>query len=145
MGLENCHIFCLEMNFKCLRQHCLLGDAESDSSTVLDFPPLPAADWTGTNDHSHMSAAVLSSIHTSNKNPLHNSIFTEQQTHLSQFRAAEVPITVQVQVLEELFNEESFLGCSVPGQAAGRALPPRLQVQQDALQPAVVCHAAAVT
>lgn len=113
--------------------------------TVLDFPPLPAADWTGTNDHSHTSAAVLHSIHTPNENPLHNSICTEQRTHLSQFRAAEVPITVQIQVLEQLFNQETLLGCPVLSQAAGWALPARLQVQQDALQPAVVCHCAALT
>lgn len=55
-----------------------------------------------------------------------------------------MPVTVEIQVLEELSNEETFLGWPVLGQAARGAVPPSLQVQQDALQPAVVCHGAPV-
>lgn len=48
----------------------------------------------------------LLSIYTLNGkcSPLHDSIFIKQQTHLSQFRAAEVPITINIQVVKQIFN-----------------------------------------
>ena len=52
----------------------------SDSRAAADFPPLPAAGRTVTNDRSHQRAAASRSIHTLNekRNPLHNSVLIEQ-------------------------------------------------------------------
>ena len=56
-----------------------------------------------------------------------------------------MPIAVYIQVLKHIFDQEALLGCSVLGRAARRALPMSLQVQEDAFEPAVVCHGTGVT
>lgn len=74
---------------------------------------------------------------------LHDSVFSECCTHLSQFRAAELAVPICIQVCKQRFHQEALLGGRVLSAVPIWEWPlTGLEGQKDILQAGIVSHGA---